>query len=131
MDISGKWKIKELLSSDESSPDGVWKTKDQLTDEEELQSINIIMDFKNDGTIEMLLPIPDGVSLEELKKEKIPIRGNMCLIEKRKWKNDKGINKYDSGISGDILGTEIDPWKEISENGDMIEMEVYRLIRAD
>lgn len=135
MNPVGKWKVKEVISFNENF-EMVWKTIDDLAasaseDDDNSVSVyqNSITVFNDNGTVETIMPIPEGATAEEL--EDVEIRDGMAVIDTKQWKNEDGKNLYNSEIQGEVLGEEVSPWIEIKEVGDMIELESIRLARIE
>ena len=133
MNPVGKWKVKEVISFNENF-EMVWKTIDELAaseDDDNSVSVyqNSITVFNDNGTVETIMPIPEGATAEEL--EDVEIRDGMAVIDTKQWKNEDGKNLYNSEIQGEVLGEEVSPWIEIKEVGDMIELESIRLARFE
>ncbi|MCI5578827.1 MAG: hypothetical protein MR364_04905 [Oscillospiraceae bacterium] len=135
MNPVGKWKVKEVISFNENF-EMVWKTIDELAasaseDDDNSVSVyqNSITVFNDNGTVETIMPIPEGATAEEL--EDVEIRDGMAVIDTKQWKNEDGKNLYNSEIQGEVLGEEVSPWIEIKEVGDMIELESIRLARIE
>ena len=135
MNPVGKWKVKEVISFNENF-EMVWKTIDELAasaseDDDNSVSVyqNSITVFNDNGTVETIMPIPEGATAEEL--EDVRIRDGMAVIDTKQWKNEDGKNLYNSEIQGEVLGEEVSPWIEIKEVGDMIELESIRLARIE
>ena len=135
MNPVGKWKVKEVISFNENF-EMVWKTIDELAasaseDDDNSVSVyqNSITVFNYNGTVETIMPIPEGATAEEL--EDVEIRDGMAVIDTKQWKNEDGKNLYNSEIQGEVLGEEVSPWIEIKEVGDMIELESIRLARIE
>ena len=135
MNPVGKWKVKEVISFNENF-EMVWKTIDELAasaseDDDNSVSVyqNSITVFYDNGSVETIMPIPEGATAEEL--EDVEIRDGMAVIDTKQWKNEDGKNLYNSEIQGEVLGEEVSPWIEIKEVGDMIELESIRLARIE
>ena len=135
MNPVGKWKVKEVISFNENF-EMVWKTIDELAasaseDDDNSVSVyqNSITVFNDNGTVETIMPIPEGATAEEL--EDVEISDGMAVIDTKQWKNEDGKNLYNSEIQGEVLGEEVSPWIEIKEVGDMIELESIRLARIE
>lgn len=135
MNPVGKWKVKEVISFNENF-EMVWKTIDELAasaseDDDNSVSVyqNSITVFNDNGTVETIMPIPEGATAEEL--EDVEIRDGTAVIDTKQWKNEDGKNLYNSEIQGEVLGEEVSPWIEIKEVGDMIELESIRLARIE
>ena len=135
MNPVGKWKVKEVISFNENF-EMVWKTIDELAasaseDDDNSVSVyqNSITVFNDNGTVDTIMPIPEGATAEEL--EDVEVRDGMAVIDTKQWKNEDGKNLYNSEIQGEVLGEEVSPWIEIKEVGDMIELESIRLARFE
>lgn len=135
MNPVGKWKVKEVISFNENF-EMVWKTIDELAasaseDDDNSVSVyqNSITVFNDNGTVDTIMPIPEGATAEEL--EDVEVRDGMAVIDTKQWKNEDGKILYNSEIHGEVLGEEVSPWIEIKEVGDMIELESIRLARFE
>ena len=85
MNPVGKWKVKEVISFNENF-EMVWKTIDDLAasaseDDDNSVSVyqNSITVFNDNGTVETIMPIPEGATAEEL--EDVEIRDGMAVID--------------------------------------------------
>ena len=140
LNVIGKWKIHSVLSVNDQL-EQVWKTVDEMaadpeTDPFDLQMFDSLIVFGDDGVIKTVIQIPEDMPKEELDAA---VEAGECeiyapglvVIEKRSWKEVDGKYFFDSGVEGDILGEETDPWVEIipTENG--IQYATFRLVRAD
>ena len=140
MVYSGLWKLKEVLSFNENF-ERVWKSVDELladenTDPSDKKLYSMVIEFADDGFVKMMMPIPDGVSQEEideaLSSGELELYGdNMMVFEKHPWKEENGKVKYDTGVKGEVFGESVDPWDEIREEDGMIRMLTYHLVRAE
>ena len=140
MNVIGKWKIAEVLTVNDDF-EQIWKTVEEMAadpDEEafDLQMLDSLFIFEEDGTVKAVIQLTDDISQEEIDEA---IESGECelyapgqmVVEKRQWKEDNGRILFDSGIEGEILGEETDPWVEIipTENG--IQYGTFRLVRAE
>ncbi|MBR6044100.1 MAG: hypothetical protein IKP47_00545 [Ruminococcus sp.] len=141
MDIRGTWNLYRLMTRDENL-NIIWKSV-----EEYLADPNIDDDFKkgvdgnqlviDDEFINFLAKIPEGVSQEEIDEalasgELKLFSDNLMLVEKKGWKDDNGVLKFDTGAKGEVMGEPIDPWSPIKFTDDgLIELMVYRYKKAD
>lgn len=138
MNLIGKWKVKEAINF--SPENGMeWKTVDELEalgqDESTIATYrNTLTVFNEDGTMETLMTLPADCTqemLDELIAEGKEIRDGMAVISKEEWKTEDGKNYYNTGVNGEVCGEEVSPWVEITEIGDMIELQFLRYIRAE
>lgn len=138
MNLIGKWKVKEAINF--SPENGMeWKTVDELEalgqDESTIATYrNTLTVFNEGGTMETLMTLPADCTqemLDELIAEGKEIRDGMAVISKEEWKTEDGINYHNTGVNGEVCGEEVSPWVEITEIGDMIELQFLRYIRAE
>lgn len=140
MNVIGKWKIAEALTVNDDF-EQIWKTVEEMAadpDEEafDLQMLDSLFIFGDDGTIKTVIQLPDDISQEEIDEA---IESGECelyapgqmVVEKRHWKEENGKILFDSEIEGEIFGEKADPWVEIipTENG--IQYATFRLVRAE
>ena len=140
MNVIGKWKIAAALTLNDQF-EQVWKTVSEMAADPEvdpfdLQMFDSLIIFGEDGVIKTAIKIPEDLPQEEIDAA---IASGECelyapglmVVEKREWKEEDGKIKFKSGVEGEILGEEVDPWVEIIplENG--IEYGTFRLTRAD
>ncbi len=135
-ELKGKWIIEEMKAFDEKTETMVWKTVKDLkateSDPDILQMLSTVLHFKDDGMIDMLIPVPEGVSKEEIDEAvaagEIEMVDGLMLMEQMPWKVEDGKAYYDSGEEGEFVGEAISPWHEILETANGIELMAYRLI---
>ena len=140
MVYSGLWKLKEVLVFNEDF-ERVWKSVDELladenTDSSDKKLYSMLIEFSDDGFVKMMMPIPEGVSQEEideaLSSGELELYGdNLMVFEKHPWKETDGKIKYDTGTKGTVFGEPIDPWDEVKEEDGMVRILTYHLVRAD
>lgn len=135
MDINGKWRIDAVMSF-ETQPDGSnWRKIDPNTDDEDmLECLNMFFVF-DENEMRTLIRISPDVSDEEIeqaKKEGALITDDRCMYQVQELKRENGKVYYNSGITGEILGEEADPWLELTvdEDGSIILM-TFKLRRID
>lgn len=135
--LLGKWAVAESLQfNDEKcqmewTPADVILAKDDL-DKDMIMLMKTVVDFHDDGTIDFLCPLPEGVSQEEINAAlaagQLKLKDGMMLLEQNHWKEEDGKIFTDTGAEGEVLGEKVGPWEELKEiEGDMIEMPMYRL----
>ncbi|MCR5652565.1 MAG: hypothetical protein K6F88_02065 [Ruminococcus sp.] len=138
MDVKGLWKASHILAFDEEY-NQVWKDAEEILndpnlDEDEKQPAKAMVEFGDDGFVRMMMPLPEGISQEEIDaavaEGEIEVQGDMMVAEKYPWKEEDGKIFYDSGMEGEFVGEEVSPWVEIVETDNGIEMFTFKLIRA-
>lgn len=88
-----------------------------------------------DGTLYMLMPIPEGVSKEDVDAAvaagEINLYDGMMYDTPLKWEDRDGELWFDTGIEGEICGEKADSWvKPIDENG-YFNFMVFRFEKVD
>ena len=138
MDIKGLWKADKVLSFDENF-DQVWKDaeailNDPTLDEDDKQAALTVIEIGEDGILRMMIPLPDGISQEEIdaavEEGEIEVVGDMMVVGKHEWKEEDGKFFFDSGIQGEVLGEEVSPWEEIIVTDDGIQLFTFKMVRA-
>lgn len=135
-ELKGKWIIEEMKAFDEKTETMVWKTVNELkateTDPDILQMLSTVLNFKDDGMIDMLIPVPEDITKEEIDEAvaagEIVMVDGLMLMEQMPWKAEDGKAYYDSGEQGEVAGEAMSPWQEIKETANGIELMAYRLI---
>ena len=139
VNLVGKWKIKEIQKFSLEDFNMVWKPVADLTEEsEDEKTLNLYRNselvFYEDGTAKSWLPLPEGISQEEIaeiEEEGKAIVDGKVLLETTEWKVEDGKNMYNTRIEGEIADEEVSPWVEIVEVDDMIEAFMMRYARAE
>lgn len=137
MNLVGKWKVKEVMGF--SLEEGmIWKPLEQvaLEDPDSYKVFeNTITEFCEDGTVQTLLPVDSGVytkeQIDEAVEEGKVIRDGMLVLDTQYWKNEDGINYFNTEIQGEVFGEEVSPWAAIKEVEGMIEINAVRYARAE
>lgn len=127
MNIIGKWKISEMMTMTDNGFE--FKTPEEILascDEDEVRSYKQIFDcftnYNEDGSIETLYPVPEGVTeeeIEEAKKEGEPFTDDnkFVIVESKEpdegWKEVDGVLMQNNGIEGTIGDEAVDPWEKI------------------
>ena len=66
-----------------------------------------------------MMPLPDGVSKEELDEQGLTLRDDgYVVIASKKWKEENGRFCYDTEIEGEICGEAVDSNCEIEVTSD-------------
>jgi len=102
---------------DESDPDAV---ADEMNERRKMIATEIRV--CEGGELYMLMPLPEGVSKEEVDAAvaagEIMLYDGMMTERPLKWEDRGGELWYDSGIEGEAFGEATDPWvKAIDDDG--------------
>lgn len=139
--IIGKWLVAEAMQFNEEKCSLEWaKVEDILSkgevDRETAMLLNTVVIFQDDGTIDFLCPLPDGVSQDEidaaLAAGQLMLKDGMMMMDSKHWKEEDGKILTDTGAKGEVLGERVGPWVELKEvDDDIIEMMMYRLKKVE
>ena len=138
MDILGLWKVDKILGFDDDF-NQIWKDAQAILDDpaadgDEKNAAKSLVEFGDDGMIKMMMPLPEGVSREEIDaavaEGEIEVSGDMMIAEKHPWKEEDGKIFFDSGTEGEALGEEVSPWQEVTVTDNGIELFAFKLIKA-
>ena len=139
MDVIGVWKIKSAQQFDAATMKLVDKNVDDILadesiDDGEKQMLRAKFIFKDDGFVYTALPIPEGMPQDEideyLESGEAWLVDGLLAIERKEWKDDGGVVKFNSGTKGEVLGEAIDPWMAIKQNDDgSIKFFTYTLVK--
>ena len=102
---------------DENDPEAVEDEK-----RERREMMNMRLRICEDGNLYMVLPIPEGVSSEEVEEAvnagEISLFEGMICQGALPWEERNGEFWFDSGMEGDFCGEATDTWvNPIDENG--------------
>jgi len=102
---------------DENDPDEV-----EMELNERRKMIETEIRICEDGVWYMLMPLPEGVSEEEINAAveagEISLYDGMMCDRPMKWEERDGQLWYDTGIEGEFMGEATDTWaKAIDEDG--------------
>lgn len=134
--LIGKWRVNEIMMGDpDEGPK--WKTVAELAndpnaDEDFMMSTRTIIEISDDGTIYMMMPIPEDAKEEvdaALEAGECSLRDGLLVIETMAWKEEDGKIFFDSGAEGELFGEKISPWVELKVDGDTVEMMSFRIVR--
>ena len=138
MDIKGLWKVDKILGFDDDF-NQIWKDaqailNDSAADDDEKNMAKSVVEFGDDGIIKMMMPLPEGISQEEIDaavaEGEIEVSGDMMIAEKHPWKEEDGKILFDSGIEGEAFGEEVSSWQEVTVTDNGIELFTFKLIKA-
>lgn len=136
MDIIGKWVVSAAL---QMGDDGFeWRKKDEIRDvdpEDVEQMFSSVMFFEEGGRAVSAMKIPEGVSQEEIDaavaEGEIKLYGDGYMaLEESEWREEDGKILYKTGVHGEILGEDVDPWTELKPTDDGFELMFSRFTKA-
>lgn len=152
MTYTGKWTLHSVMVFDDNDMPVYLTPEEYLaspmpyideTDEEAVademkerkKTIGTFIKICDDGKLYMLMPLPEGVSQEEIDKAVsagvIKLVDGAMADEPMKWELRDGELWFDTGIEGDLYGEKFDSWvKPIDENGYFNFMN-FRYIKED
>ena len=141
MNLTGKWKVAEAMQFNDEKCQMEWTGIETILakedqDEETTMLLNTVVIFQEDGTIDFLCPLPEGVGQEEIDAAlavgQLRLKDGMMQMGQKHWKAEDGKILADTGAEGEVLGEKVGPWEELKEiDGDMIEIMMYRLKKAE
>ena len=141
MDVIGLWKIKTAKQFDAAAMELVEKNVEDILADTELSEndkrmLHSLFLFTEDGWVKTMIAIPENMDRSELDEMlstgEVELYGDdMLVIEKKRWKQEDGKVKFDSGVKGETFGEKVDPWLEIKETADGIQFFTYGLVRAE
>lgn len=123
-DVLGAWQIKSVETFDlvDGKPQRVTMTREDLLNHEDKNYRFIgVSDyiFKEDGSFETLMPLPEGISIDDLDEdEKACIKDGLYLIESKQWIEKDGVIYIDSEQHREILGEVLSSLDSIEMNED-------------
>ena len=125
MKFLGKWQLKamEYIEIENDAPKKVIKTREQFLeseDSEERMMGTAIYEFTEDGQLIHKIPLPEGMSMDELSDEEKEALGpdGLFTVESKEWKEEDGKILINSEEFREICGEEQSPWDEVVENAD-------------
>ena len=125
MKFLGKWQLKamELIEIENDAPKKVIKTREQFLeseDSDERMMGTSIYEFTEDGQFIHKIPLPEGMSMDELSDEEKEALGpdGLFTVESKEWKEEDGKILINSEEFREICGEEQSPWDEVVENAD-------------
>ena len=152
MTYIGKWKLHSVMTFDDNNMPLYLTPEEYLnspmpyideTDEEEVENemrerrkmIDTFLKICDDGKLYMLMPLPEGVSQEEVDKAVsagvIKLVDGAIADEPLSWELRDGEFWFDTGIDGEVYDEKVSSWiKPIDENGFFNFMN-FRFIKED
>ena len=151
MSYVGKWVFHSIASTDENDNFVYLSAEEYLkapmpyideTDEDEVQNelqerknmISAQLKICDDGNMYMLMPIPEGVTQEEVDEAvsagEIKLVDGMMTDSPIKWEERNGEFWYDTGIEGEVFGEKADSWVKASDDEGFISIFTTRYTKA-
>lgn len=152
MNYIGIWKFHSVMTFDEDNMPIFLTPEEYLaspmpyidqSDEEEVaaelrerkKTIDTFIKICEDGKLYMLMPLPEGVSQEEIDKAVsagvIKIMDGAIADEPMSWELRDGEFWFDTGIEGELYDEKVSSWvKPIDENGFFYFMN-FRFVKED
>ena len=151
MSYVGKWVFQSIASTDENDNFVYLSAEEYLkapmpyideTDEDEVQNelrerknmISAQLKICDDGNMYMLMPIPEGVTQEEVDEAvsagEIKLVDGMMTDSPSKWEERNGEFWYDTGIEGELFGEKADSWVKASDDEGFISIFTTRYTKA-
>lgn len=135
MKIIGQWKVSAVLTGVDGTLKWVTREKAEQIEDFDLSMFDAITEFRPDGTVCDLLCIPQDMPQAEIDNAVAAgyeFAGGFLVAGKHAWKEEDGKILYNTNINGEILGEELSPWAEITEDadGNITLMEILRLTRV-
>lgn len=120
MNVIGKWKIAKIGIADPelgvklAAPEeiAINENIDDDSREEYMREAAKIMEFKPDGSLITLFPIPEGME-EAAKEDGAVIIDGCAVVGATEWKEADGKILINLNIEGEALGEEIDPFQPV------------------
>ena len=139
--LTGKWVVADTMQFNDETCKAEWLsvekilTKDDL-DKDMIMLLKTIVLFQEDGAIDFLCPLPEGVSQAEIDAAiaagKLKLKDGMMVMDQKHWKEENGKIMADTGAEGEVFGEKVGPWEELKVvDGGMVEMMMYRLKKAE
>ena len=136
-DLIGKWKISELRTYDSKAEEMVWinveeALKNPDVDEDIKQSASAILEFGENGKMDIMFEIPEDAKEEvdaAVAAGECSLRDGLLVAESFDWKIENGKPMYDSKAEGEVLGEKISPWVELVETPDGYEIMTFRIVK--
>jgi hypothetical protein len=139
--LTGKWVVAETMQFNDETCKVEWVSAEKILAKDDLDKdmimlLKTIVVFQEDGAIDFLCPLPEGVSQAEIDAAiaagKLKLKDGMMVMDQKHWKEENGKIMADTGAEGEVFGEKVGPWEELKVvDGGMIEMMMYRLKKAE
>ena len=88
-----------------------------------------------DGTLYMLMPLPEGVSKKEVdaavKAGEITLYDGMMCERPMKWEERDGALWFDTGIEGEVFGEKADTWAKATDEEGLFNFMNIRFVKGE
>ena len=88
-----------------------------------------------DGTLYMLMPLPEGVSKEEVdaavKAGEISLYDGMMCERPMKWEERDGALWFDTGIEGEVFDEKADTWAKATDDDGLFNFMTMRFVKGE
>lgn len=88
-----------------------------------------------DGTLYMLMPLPEGVSKEDVDAAvaagEITLYDGMMCERPMKWEERDGALWFDTGIEGEVFGEKADTWAKATDNDGFFNFMTIRFVKGE
>ena len=152
MDYTGIWKLHSVMTFDDNdmplylTPEEYLSSPMPYVDESDEEAVademrerrrmaDTFIKICEDGKLYMMMPLPEGVSQEEIDKAVaagvIKLVDGAMADEPQNWELRDGEFWFDTGIGGEVYDEEVTSWtKPIDENGFFNFMN-FRFVKED
>lgn len=152
MNYMGKWKFHSVMTFDDNDIPVYLSAEEYLnspmpyideTDEEAVademrerkKTIGMSIRICDDNKLYMLMPLPEGVTQEEIDKAVlagvIKIMDGAIADEPKEWELRDGELWLDTGIQGEVLGEKTDGWIKPVDENNFFNFMNFRFIKED
>lgn len=150
MDFCGKW-VFDSIGSFNDKDEFVYLSREEYinapisSQDEEVraqelaerkQMTGMFLEVSEDGRIYALMPVPEGVTQEEIDEAvaagQVTIKDG-CIVDSKvmNWEYRDGVPYYDTGIHGTVLGEEADSWTKALDDDGMLVFITSRYRKAE
>ncbi|MBQ4150634.1 MAG: hypothetical protein IJC81_02375 [Clostridia bacterium] len=119
-----------MLYIDETDEEAV---ADELAERKKMIGMEIRV--LSDGTLYMLMPLPEGVSKKEVnaavKAGEITLYDGMMCERPMKWEERGGALWFDTGIEGEVFGEKADTWAKATDDEGYFNFMTMRFVKGE
>ena len=119
-----------MLYIDETDEEAV---ADELAERKKMIGMEIRV--LSDGTLYMLMPLPEGVSKKEVdaavKAGEITLYDGMMCERPMKWEERDGALWFDTGIEGEVFGEKADTWAKATDEEGLFNFMNIRFVKGE
>lgn len=129
MDIKGTWKIDSILDF----LNGGYRKIDPNSDNESEVMLAKTLYIITDTEMLTCLPIPEDATpeqIEQAKEEGFTIIDGCFVQSGEPIKFEDGKWFFNSGVEGDIMGEEVNPWMELEFDGELLCNGMFKFSRV-